>query len=53
MIVGRWYAQLAAIWHWYLHWYLPFCIYIKQAIASVHSFITFIVIVFSNLVLIN
>ena len=24
MIVGRWYVQLAAIWHWYLSW----CIYI-------------------------
>ena len=24
MIVGRWYVQLAAIWHWYL----PLCIYI-------------------------
>ena len=37
MIVGRWYAQLAAIWHWYL----PLCIYItflKFYIVSVHSF---------------
>ena len=24
MIVGRWYVQLSAIWHWYLLW----CIYI-------------------------
>ena len=24
MIVGRWYVQLAALWHWYLLW----CIYI-------------------------
>ena len=24
MIVGRWYVQLASIWHWYL----PLCIYI-------------------------
>ena len=24
LIVGRWYVQLAAIWHWYL----PLCIYI-------------------------
>ena len=24
MIVGRWYVQLAAIWHWYL----PLCVYI-------------------------
>ena len=24
MIVGRWYVQLAAIWHWYL----PLCIFI-------------------------
>ena len=23
MIVGRWYVQLAAIWHWYL----PLCVY--------------------------
>ena len=25
---GRWYVQLAAIWHWYL----PLCIYIKKEI---------------------
>ena len=24
MTVGRWYVQLAAVWHWYL----PLCIYI-------------------------
>ena len=24
MMVGRWYVQLAALWHWYL----PLCIYI-------------------------
>ena len=25
MIVGRWYVQLAAVWHWYL----PLCIYVN------------------------
>ena len=49
MIVGRWYVQLAAIWHWYL----PLCINLynifKFYIVSVHSFIIF----FFNLVLIN
>ena len=35
MIVGWWYVQLVAIWHWYL----PLCFYIKKNyIASVHSF---------------
>ena len=48
MIVGRWYVQLAAIWHWYL----PLCIYIiffKFYIVSVLSFFIF----FFNLVSIN
>ena len=38
--VGRWYVQLAAIWHWYL----PLCIYItlkKNDIVSVHSFFVY------------
>ena len=41
MIVGRWYVQLAAIWHWYL----PLCIYITFfyfSIVSVHSFFIFL-----------
>ena len=40
MIVGRWYVQLAAIWHWYL----PLCIYIIFIlfyIASVNLFCVF------------
>ena len=37
MKVGRWYVQLAAIWHWYL----PLCIYIT-------SFNFFIVVVAIN-----
>ena len=48
MIVGWWYVQLAAIWHWYL----PLCIYITFIlfyIASVNSFF----IIFFNLVLID
>ena len=28
MIVGRWYVQLAAVWHWYL----TLCIYIQKII---------------------
>ena len=45
MIVGMWYVQLAAVWHWYL----PLCIYIPPPppffyfyyfiIVSVHSFL--------------
>ena len=49
MIVGRWYVQLAAIWHWYL----SLCIYITFIlfyIVSVHSFFKYF---FVNLVLIN
>ena len=39
MMVGRWYVQLADIWHWYL----PLCSYITlifflNDIVSVHSF---------------
>ena len=34
---GRWYAQLAAIWHWSL----PLCIYRNMFIFSVHSFLYF------------
>ena len=46
MIVGRWYVQLAAVWHWYL----PLCIYIKNNyIASVHAVFIF----FFNLVSVN
>ena len=38
MIVGRWYVQLAAVWHFYL----PLCIYIFLFyIVSVHSFFFF------------
>ena len=41
MIVGRWYVQLAAVWHWYL----PFCViyitFILFYIVSVHSFFLF------------
>ena len=46
--VGRWYVQLAAIWHWYL----PLCIYVTFFlfdIVSVHSFF----ICFFNLVSMN
>ena len=48
MIVGRWYAQLAAMWRWYL----ALCIYIRFYIFflfSLHSFFKF----FFNLVSIN
>ena len=48
MIVGRWYVQLAVIWHWYL----PLCIYItffEFYFVSVGSFLIF----FFNLVSIN
>ena len=45
MIVGRWYAQLAAVWHWYL----PLCIYI-----TVFNFIVYLsIFFFFNLVSIN
>ena len=50
MIVGRWYVQPAAIWHWYL----PLCIYItflKVYIVSVHSFLSFFF--FFNMISIN
>ena len=57
MMVGRWYVQLAAIWHWYL----PLCIYLSILyvknkknlsfflLVSAHSFCIF----FFNLVKIN
>ena len=35
MIVGRWYVQLAAIWHWYL----PSCSYITFFIFLFLSFL--------------
>ena len=45
MIVGRWHAQLAAVWHWYL----PLCIYI-----TVFNFIVYLsIFFFFNLVSIN
>ena len=48
MIVGRWYVQLSAIWHWYL----PLSSYItffKFCIMFIHSFLT----LFFNRVSIN
>ena len=47
MIVGRWYVQLAAIWHWYL----PLCIYITFSNFICLSIPFFIF--FFNLVSIN
>ena len=35
MIVGRWYVQLAAIWHWYL----PLCIYITFVLYCICPFL--------------
>ena len=56
---GRWYAQLAAIWHWYL----PLCIYITffilYCVCPFFFFFSFLLfffvycIVFFNLVSIN
>ena len=37
MIVGRWYVQLAAIWHWYL----PLCIYITFVLYCICPFLFF------------
>ena len=49
MIVGRWYVQLAAVWHWYLplRIYITFCFVFCFDIVSVHSFLK---IFFFNLV---
>ena len=48
MIVGRWYVQFAAIWHWYL----PLCIYIIFLNfilrLSIPSFIFFFTLVSIN-----
>ena len=49
MIVGRWYVQLAAIWHWYL----PLCIYITFFNFILCLSIPFFYIYFFNLVTIN
>ena len=46
-LVGRWYVQHAAMWHWYL----LLCIYMIFFIASVDSFSMYTF--FLNLVLIN
>ena len=48
MIVGRWYVQLSAIWHWYL----PLSIYITFFNFVLCSCIPFFILFF-NLVLIN
>ena len=48
MIVGRWYVQLAAVWHCYL----PLCIYITFFYFILYLSIPFFVF-FSDLVLIN
>ena len=47
---GRWYAQLATIWHWYL----PLSFFLSLfSIVSVHSFFLFLFSFFFNLVLIG
>ena len=35
MIVGRWYVQLAAIWHWYL----PLCIYMTVFVVVLEGWV--------------
>ena len=46
---GRWYVQLAAVWHWYL----PLCIYIKKK-PTLYCVCPFLFLIFFfNLVLIN
>ena len=49
MIVGGWYAQIAAIWHWYL----PLCIYVMLFLFFIVAFHPFFLSFFFNLVLIS
>ena len=46
MIVGRWYVQLAAIWHWYLPLYI-YIIFVYFILCMVNRCIPFVYIIFN------